>query len=66
MPNWVYNGLTVEGNPESVKKMMEQLNQPFTMIHDSWDVSTNTMLKGTKPAKNDAARRNSAVARVNS
>jgi hypothetical protein len=45
MPNWVYNGLTVEGNPESVKKMMEQLNQPFTMMHDSWDVSTNTYMK---------------------
>jgi hypothetical protein len=45
MPNWVYNGLTVEGNPDSVKKMMEQLNQPFTMIHDTWDVSTNTFMK---------------------
>ena len=45
MPNWVYNGLTVEGNPDSVKKMMAQLNQPFTMIHDSWDVSTNTYMK---------------------
>jgi hypothetical protein len=45
MPNWVYNGLTVEGNPDSVKKMMEQLNQPFTVVHDSWDVSTNTFMK---------------------
>ena len=45
MPNWVYNGLTVEGNPESVKKMMEQLNQPFTMMHDTWDVSTNSFMK---------------------
>ena len=45
MPNWVYNGLTVEGNPESVKKMMDQLNQPFTVIHDSWDISTNTFMK---------------------
>jgi hypothetical protein len=45
MPNWVYNGLTVEGNPESVKKMMDQLNKPFTMTHDSWDVSTNTFMK---------------------
>ena len=45
MPNWVYNGLTVEGNPESVKKMMDQLNQPFTVVHDSWDVSTNTFMK---------------------
>jgi hypothetical protein len=45
MPNWVYNGLTVEGNPDSVKKMMEQLNQPFTRIHDSWDITTNTFMK---------------------
>jgi len=29
MPNWVYNGLTVEGNPEQVKKMIAQLNKPF-------------------------------------
>jgi len=45
MPNWVYNGLTVEGSPESVKKMMSQLNEPFTMVHDTWDVSTNTYMK---------------------
>ena len=45
MPNWVYNGLTVEGNPESVKKMMDQLNKPFTMTHESWDVSTNAFMK---------------------
>jgi hypothetical protein len=29
MPNWVFNGLTVEGNPEQVKKMIVQLNKPF-------------------------------------
>jgi hypothetical protein len=45
MPNWVYNGLTVEGSPESVKKMMSQLNEPFTIIHDTWDVSTHTFMK---------------------
>lgn len=45
MPNWVYNGLTIEGKPESVKSLMEQMNQPFAMIHDSWDVSTNTYMK---------------------
>jgi hypothetical protein len=45
MPNWVYNGLTVEGNPDSVKKMMAQLNKPFTQLHDSWDVSKNTFMK---------------------
>ena len=30
MPNWVYNGLTIEGNPDSVNKLVEQMNQPFT------------------------------------
>ena len=29
MPNWVFNGLTIEGNPEQVKKLMEQMNKPF-------------------------------------
>ena len=43
MPNWVYNGLTVEGNPESVKKMIEQLNQPFHVLHDNWDTETMQM-----------------------
>ena len=40
MPNWVYNGLTVEGNPDSVKKMMAQLNKPFKQLHDSWNTET--------------------------
>ena len=29
MPNWVYNGLTIEGNPEQVTKLVEQMNKPF-------------------------------------
>ena len=29
MPNWVSNGLTIEGNPEQVKSLMEQMNTPF-------------------------------------
>jgi hypothetical protein len=41
MPNWVYNGLTAEGKPESVKKMMEQLNKPFKQMHDSWNPATH-------------------------
>ncbi len=45
MPNWVYNGLTVEGKPESVKKMMEQLNTPFVRVHDQWNVKTQQMEK---------------------
>jgi hypothetical protein len=29
MPNWVYNGLTIEGNPEQVKALITQMNKPF-------------------------------------
>ena len=29
MPNWVYNGLTIEGNPEQVKSLIKQMNTPF-------------------------------------
>ena len=40
MPNWVFNGLTIEGKPESITKLTEQLNQPFKMVHDSWNTTT--------------------------
>ena len=29
MPNWVFNGLTIEGNPEQVNKLVSQMNKPF-------------------------------------
>ena len=29
MPNWVYNGLTIEGNAEQVKSLIKQMNKPF-------------------------------------
>jgi len=29
MPNWVFNGLTIEGNPEQVKNLIKQMNKPF-------------------------------------
>lgn len=29
MPNWVYNGLTVEGNPDEVNKLIGQMNASF-------------------------------------
>ena len=45
MPNWVYNGLTVEGNPESVKKMMDQLNTPYVRVHEQWSTETHQMEK---------------------
>ena len=31
MPNWVYNGLTIEGNPDSVNKLVAQVGKSFTM-----------------------------------
>ena len=43
MPNWVYNGLTIEGNPEQVNKVVEQLNKPFVMLHDNWNMETQQM-----------------------
>ena len=40
MPNWVFNGLTVEGNPEQVIKMKEQLNKPFVYsVQSNGDLS---------------------------
>ena len=29
MPNWVYNGLTIEGETEQVKSLITQMNKPF-------------------------------------
>ncbi len=43
MPNWVYNGLTIEGNPDLVKNLVEQMNKPFVMLHDSWNKTTGNM-----------------------
>jgi hypothetical protein len=45
MPNWVFNGLTIEGNPDEVNKLVEQMNQPFSVIHDSWDSNVMSMRK---------------------
>jgi hypothetical protein len=45
MPNWVYNGLTIEGSPDSVKKLMEQMNTPFVRVHDNWSTETQQMQK---------------------
>jgi len=45
MPNWVMNGLTIEGSPEQVKSLMEQMNKPFKMVHDSWNMETHQQEK---------------------
>ena len=42
MPNWVFNGLTIEGKPESVNKLVAQMNQPFKdFIEPVGDLSFN-------------------------
>lgn len=45
MPNWVYNGLTIEGKPESVKALIAQMNKPFDQVQDNWNVVTQQMEK---------------------
>ncbi len=40
---WVYNGLTIEGNPDQVKSLITQMNKPFVMVHDNWNVATQQM-----------------------
>jgi hypothetical protein len=43
MPNWVYTGLTIEGNPELVNDLVKQMNKPFVMLHDSWNSTSGKM-----------------------
>ena len=43
MPNWVYNGLTIEGNPDLVKDLVKQMNKPFVMLHDNWNIEKQEM-----------------------
>ena len=38
MPNWVYNGLTIEGNPDSVNKLVAQMNKPFKVPFANMDM----------------------------
>lgn len=44
MPNWVYNGLTIEGNPEQVNSLISQMNKPFkspVQTHGVGDLAFN-------------------------
>ncbi len=43
MPNWCFNGLTIEGNPDLVNDLVKQMNKPFVMLHDSWNKTTGNM-----------------------
>ncbi len=43
MPNWVFNGLTIEGNPHEINKLVTQMNKPFKKIADNWNPKTTEM-----------------------
>jgi hypothetical protein len=43
MPNWVFNGLTIEGSPEEINKLVTQMNKPFKKIADNWNMETKQM-----------------------
>lgn len=47
MPNWVYNTLEVEvieADPKQLVDLVSQLNTPFTIQHENWDVEKGQML----------------------
>ena len=43
MPNWVYNSLTIEGDPALIADVKRQLNRPFVHKHDNWNSETREM-----------------------
>jgi hypothetical protein len=43
MPNWCYNTLTIQGPKSEVDMIKDRLNAPFTVMHDNWNMKTNTM-----------------------
>jgi hypothetical protein len=43
MPNWVYNSLTIEGDPALIADVKRMLNRPFVQKHDNWNSETREM-----------------------
>ena len=43
MPNWVSNTLSIEGSPVLISYLKEQMNRPFTVSHENWDMDSNSM-----------------------
>ena len=44
MPNWVFNGLTIEGNPSEINDLVAQVGKPFTLaqeVHDMGDINAH-------------------------
>jgi hypothetical protein len=49
MPNWVFNYVTVRGDEESIKKIKEQVSQPFSQPEKDWQTNEVTIVE-VKPA----------------
>ena len=43
MPNWVYNSLSIEGDPALIADVKRMLNRPFVQKHDNWNSETREM-----------------------
>jgi hypothetical protein len=43
MPNWVYNSLSIEGEPALIADVKRMLNRPFVQKHDNWNSETREM-----------------------
>ena len=43
MPNWVYNTLTIQGPKNEIDSIKDKLNQPYKVLHDSWNMKTGAM-----------------------
>ena len=43
MPNWCYNTLTIQGPKSEIDMIKDKLNQPFKVLHDSWNMETGVM-----------------------
>lgn len=45
MPNWVFNSLSISGEPEKVIKIKEQVSQPFSKQYDEWVFETKSYVR---------------------
>jgi hypothetical protein len=39
MPNWVYNGLTIDAEPDVINKIKAQLSEPYETKHLDWQTN---------------------------
>lgn len=43
MPNWVFNSLSISGPAEQISALKQQLNKPFTKVHENFNMETKQM-----------------------